>query len=219
MTNKRFTLVELLVVIAIIAILAAMLLPATQRALAKADQAACANNLRQLGMAEAAYGSDNDTFICPDHKDTGTPDKASLTWVGLLYSYVQEHEVFCCPADQYERRIRITGEPLFVVSYYANRGVHMTPDDDTYPISKPIKRYTCEKPSMTASLGPRGDTYRTGGVSTPSAYPTDLTFSRHGDNQPHNFLFVDSHVAGIDEKVFVAAGAADYTAKGFWRRW
>jgi prepilin-type N-terminal cleavage/methylation domain-containing protein len=46
--KSAFTLIEMLVVIAIIAILAALLLPVLSAAKAKAQRAACMNNLRQL---------------------------------------------------------------------------------------------------------------------------------------------------------------------------
>ena len=58
-TKPRFTLVELLVVIAIIAILAAMLLPALNKARDRVYDASCKSSLKQIGYAFSMYTNDN----------------------------------------------------------------------------------------------------------------------------------------------------------------
>lgn len=58
-SRRAFSLVELLVVIAIIAILVALLLPALSAAKARAKQAQCINNQKQLGLGMKMYVDDN----------------------------------------------------------------------------------------------------------------------------------------------------------------
>jgi len=62
MKKQKFTLIELLVVIAIIAILAAILLPALNKARESSKAAACVSNQKQVMFAQIQYAGDNRDF-------------------------------------------------------------------------------------------------------------------------------------------------------------
>jgi prepilin-type N-terminal cleavage/methylation domain-containing protein/prepilin-type processing-associated H-X9-DG protein len=105
--KNAFTLIELLVVIAIIAILAAILFPVFAQARAKARQAACFSNIRQLGLAALMYAQDYDEHPVPTSISMGQPIPG-YTWYAdvaywpmLLLPYVKSTAVYNCPNAPY----------------------------------------------------------------------------------------------------------------------
>jgi prepilin-type N-terminal cleavage/methylation domain-containing protein/prepilin-type processing-associated H-X9-DG protein len=91
--RKGFTLIELLVVMAILSILAALLLPAIQRAKDAARHGLCAGHLSQLGKAFAQYCNDYDGYmfnfggVIQFNWGIQRPGQ-TMGWMDMLYPYV-----------------------------------------------------------------------------------------------------------------------------------
>ena len=96
-TRRRgFTLIELLVVIVIIALLVAILLPVLSKAREKARQAACASNLKQIGLAIVQYSQDYDEAMVPTAITVGG---GTNTWRGLTLPYSNSVRLYICPSN------------------------------------------------------------------------------------------------------------------------
>ena len=84
-TSNRFTLIELLVVIAIIAILAAMLLPALNRARDRARATKCISNLKNISMITLNYALDNNDYLpSPINNRSAVSTYGVNNWVKCL---------------------------------------------------------------------------------------------------------------------------------------
>ncbi len=103
--KRAFTLIELLVVVAIIGLLVSIAVPSLGRARASGKRAACASNLRQIGIALRTYlGPANDRLPYASYMPSVSPaplDGPDPIYIADVLANDTGHQekVFRCPND------------------------------------------------------------------------------------------------------------------------
>jgi prepilin-type processing-associated H-X9-DG protein len=196
--STGLTVIELTGILAVLGVVILLALPSLNNKLEQRRRAACANNLRQIGVALLAYAHDH-----TDHLPTSRSNVGKRTWdMALIDGRYAKPGVFHCPSDFHRRpagslprTYAISGgsRAVDVDRFFWVHGARLTCQHLTNRAGIVI---VTERPWGAGNWAVLGDPH--GICDTNWSFSAHFPISGFGDpagfNREMNYLFLDGHV-------------------------